>query len=77
MDRASERGAAAAEVRRMVRDVDDAVVSDIIRTGASAAEVPQAVLRGGGSLEDEASSKPHDLVNAVYAILQAEEHKRP
>ena len=36
MDRASERGATAAEIRRMVGDVDDAVASDIMRTGASA-----------------------------------------
>ena len=32
MDRASERGATAAEIRRMV---DDAVASDVMRTGAS------------------------------------------
>jgi hypothetical protein len=35
MDRASERGATAAEIRRMVGVVDDAVASDIMRTDAS------------------------------------------
>ena len=35
MDRASERGTTAAEIRRMVGVVDDAVASDIMRTGAS------------------------------------------
>ena len=43
MDRASERGATAAEIQRMVGDVDDAVASDIMRTGASAAQVSQAI----------------------------------
>jgi hypothetical protein len=71
----SKQPATAAQIRRMVRDVDDAVVSSIERTGASAAEVLQAVqwLRGGGGLEDEAGHEPHGAVKAVYEILQAEE----
>jgi hypothetical protein len=71
----SKQPATAAQIRRMVGDVDDAVVSSIERTGASAAEVLQAVqwLRGGGGLEDEAGHEPHGAVKAVYEILQAEE----
>jgi hypothetical protein len=62
-------------VRRMIGDVDDAVVSSIMRTGASEAEVLQAVqwFRGGGGLEDEPGHEPHGAVRAVYEILQAEE----
>jgi hypothetical protein len=47
--------AAAAEIRRMIGDVDDAVINSIERTGASAAQVLEAVqwFRGGGGLEDE------------------------
>lgn len=71
----SKQPATAAQICRMVGDVDDAVVSSIERTGASAAEVLQAVqwLRGGGGLEDEAGHEPHGAVKAVYEILQAEE----
>ena len=48
MDDESKQTATSAEIRHMVGDVDDAVVSSIERTGASAAEVLQAVqwLRG-------------------------------
>ena len=75
MDDESKQTATAAEIRHMVGDVDDAVVSSIVRTGASAAEVLQAVqwFRGGGGLEDEAGHEPHGAVKAVYEILQAEE----
>jgi hypothetical protein len=74
MDDESKQTATSAEIRHMVGDVDDAVVSSIERTGASAAEVLQAVqwLRGGGGLEDEAGHEPHGAVKAVYEILQAE-----
>jgi hypothetical protein len=79
MDGASEHGATAAEIRRMVGIVDDSVVSDIMRTGASAAEVLQAIqlFRGGGRLEDEAGHQPHGVVKAVYEILEAEEQEQP
>ncbi len=75
MDDESKQTATSAEIRHMVGDVDDAVVSSIERTCASAAEVLQAVqwLRGGGGLEDEAGHEPHGTVKAVYEILQAEE----
>ena len=53
MDDESRQTATAAEIRHMVGDVDDAVISSIMRTGASAAEMLQAVqwFRGGGGLE--------------------------
>jgi hypothetical protein len=79
MDNAGKRTVTAAEIRHMVGDVDDAVVSSIMRTGASAAEVLQAVqwFRGGGGLEDEAGHEPHGAVKAVYDILQTEEPLEP
>jgi len=71
----SKQAATAVEIRQMVGDVDDGVVSSIRRTGASAAEVLQAVqwFRGGGGLEEEPGHAPHGAVKAVYEILQAEE----
>ena len=56
-------------------DADDAVVSSIERTEASAAEVLQAVqwFRGAGGLEDEAGHEPHGVVRAVCEIPQVEE----
>lgn len=79
MDNASRQSATAAEIRHMLGDVDDAVVSSIMRTGATAAEVLQAVqwFRGAGGLEDEAGHVPHGTVRAVYDILQAEEPDEP
>jgi hypothetical protein len=75
MQHESKKPATVAEIRHMVGDVDDAVVNNIERTGASAAEVLQAVqwFRGGGGLEDEAGHEAHGVVRAVYDILQAEE----
>ncbi len=71
--------ATAEAIRRMVGDVDDAVVSSIMRTGASEADVLQAVqwFRGAGGLEDEPEHEPHGPVRAVYEILQAEEPLEP
>ena len=75
MQIASERPATAMEIRHMIGDVDDTVMSAIMATHASAAQVLQAVqwFRGGGGLEDEAGHEPHGAVRAVYEILQAEE----
>ena len=74
-----KRGPTAAAIRQLVGDVDDAVVSSIMRTGATHAEVLQAVqwFRGGGGLEDEPGHEPHGAVKAVYEILQAEEPGEP
>jgi len=63
----------------MIGDVDDAVINSIERTGASAAQVLEAVqwFRGGGGLEDEAGHEPHAAVRAVYDILQVAEAEEP
>ena len=72
-----ERGeaATASEIRAIVGDVDDVVVASIAGTGASAAEVLQAVqwFRGAGGLENEAGHEPHGAVREVYEILLAQE----
>lgn len=79
MDRTATTPATAEEIQGIVGDVNAAVVSGILRTEASAAEVLQAVqwFRGGGGLEDEAGHEPHGAVRAVYEILQAEEPPEP
>jgi len=71
--------ASAAEIRRIIGDVEDAVVNSIERTGASASQVLEAVqwFRGAGGLEDEAGHEPHAIVRAVYDILQAAEAEEP
>ena len=71
--------ASAAEIRRIIGDVEDAVVNSIERTGASASQVLEAVqwFRGGGGLEDEGGHEPHAAVRAVYDILQAAEAEEP
>jgi hypothetical protein len=75
MQNENREPATAAEIRGMVGDVDDTVISSILGTEASAVEVLQAVqwFRGAGGLEDEAGHEPHGAVRAVYEILQAEE----
>lgn len=79
VDNAGIRPASAAEIRSMVGDVDDLVVSQIMATGATAAQVLTAVqlIRGGGGLEDEAGHEPHGVVRAVFEILEAEEPEEP
>ena len=69
------RPATAAEIRRLIGDYDDAVVSLIMETRASAADVLRAVqwFRGSTPLEDEAGQEPHGAVRAVYEILKEEE----
>ena len=75
----SENPATASEIRAITGDVDDAVVTDILNTEASAAEVLQAAqwFRGGGGLEDEAGHEPHGAVRAVYEILLAQAPPEP
>lgn len=75
----SFKPASAAEIRHTIGDADDAVVSSVERTGASVAQVLEAVqwLRGGGGLEDEAGHEPHAAVRAVYDILEAAEAEEP
>lgn len=72
------RSATASEIREVVGDVDDSVVSRIIRTDATAAEVLLAVswLRGAG-LDEEGGHEPHGAARTVYDILVAEEPPDP
>lgn len=75
MEDEHKKPATASEIRGMVGDVDDSVISSIMETRASAADVLLAVqlLQGGGGLEDEAGHEPYGAIRAVYEILQAEE----
>ena len=79
MDNEPRQSATAEEIRHMIGDVDDAVIYNIERIGATAAEVLQALqwFRGAGGLEDEAGHVPHGRVKAVFEILQAEEPEEP
>ncbi len=71
----SQRPATAAEIRNLIGEYDDTVVSLILETRASPADVLQAVqwFRGSTPLEDEAGHEPHGAVRAVYEILKEEE----
>jgi hypothetical protein len=75
----SKKPASASEIRGMIGDIDDAVVTSILRTVATAAEVLQAAewFRGDRGLEDEGGHEPHGAVRAVYEILAAEEPDEP
>lgn len=75
----SRTPASASEIRGMIGDIDDAVVTSILRTMATPAQVLQAVewFRGDRGLEDEAGHEPHGAVKAVYEILAAEEPDEP
>lgn len=79
MQQKHTKAATAEEIQHIIGDVDDAVISSIMGTGASATEVLQAAqwFRGGGGLDDEPGHEPHDVVRAVYEILQAEEPTEP
>jgi len=71
--------ASASEIRGMIGDVEDSVVTSILRIAATPAEVLQAAewFRGDRGLEDEAGHEPHGAVRAVYEILSAEEPEEP
>ena len=71
--------ASASEIRSTIGDIDDTVVTSILGTAATAAEVLQAAewLRGDRDLEDEAGHEPHGAVRAVYEILAAVEPDEP
>jgi len=75
----SNKPANASEIRGMIGDIDDAVVTSILRTSATPAEVLQAAewFRGDRGLEDEGGHEPHGAVRAVYEILAAEEPDEP
>jgi hypothetical protein len=75
----SKTPATASEIRAIIGEADAAVVTSILRTEASPAEVLLAAewVRGDSGLEDEAGHVPHGAVRAVYEILSAEEPEEP
>jgi phosphohistidine phosphatase SixA len=67
--------ATAEEIAKLAANLDDAVVASIMRTGATATEVLEALqwLEDDEALEPDTGRQPHGVVRAVYEILQAEE----
>ena len=63
------------EIRNIVGDVDDAVISDIMRTGATEGEVLEAFLwtTSDEELGNEVERLPHGAVGAVVEILRSQE----
>jgi hypothetical protein len=63
------------EIRKIVGDVDDTVISDIMRTGATEGEVLEAFLwtASDEELGNEVARLPHGAVGAVVEILRAQE----
>jgi phosphohistidine phosphatase SixA len=64
----------AAEIRAILGHVDDVLLVDITRTGATAAEVQEAFTRLEG---EEARRAANDTVRAVMALLLAAELPSP
>ncbi len=71
----SQPPATAAEIRSIAGDLDDETVVAIIDTGATAAEVLEAVqwLKADDSLGEETGHTRSGAAGAVYAILLQEE----
>ena len=69
----SRKAATAEEIEKLVGDIDEPVVMSIMRTGATTAEILEALqwLEDDEALEP--GRQPHGAVRAVYEILQAEE----
>jgi hypothetical protein len=65
----------AAEVRKIVGDVDDAMLTAIIATGATAAEITEALLwvKADDDLGTDLEHSRRGVVGQVYEILQSEE----
>ena len=63
------------EIRKIVGDVDDDVVSNIMRIGATESEVLEAFLwtASDEELGDEVARLPHGAVGAVVEILRSQE----
>src|SRR5260221_13718685 len=63
------------EIRKIVGDLDDAVVTNIMRTGATEGEVLEAFLwtASDEELGNEVERLPHGTVGAVYEILKSQE----
>ena len=62
-------------IRKIVGDLDDAIISNILQTGATEDEVLEAFLwtTSDEELGNEVERLPHGTVGAVYEILQSEE----
>ena len=67
--------AGAMEIRRIVGDVDDAMLTAIIATGATAAEITEALLwvSADDDLGTDLERSRRGVVGQVYEILQSEE----
>jgi hypothetical protein len=67
--------ATADEIRKIVGDVDDDVVSNIMSIGATESEVLEAFLwtTSDEELGNEVERLPHGAVGAVVEILEAQE----
>ena len=63
------------EIRKIVGDVDDAVVTNIMRTGATAGEVLEAFLwtTSDEELGNEVERLPHGTVGADVEILTSQQ----
>jgi hypothetical protein len=63
------------EIRKIVGDLEDAIVTNIMRTGATESEVLEAFLwtTSDEELGNEVERLPHGTVGAVYEILKAQE----
>ena len=63
------------EIRKIVGDIEDAIVTNIMRTGATESEVLEAFLwtTSDEELGNEVERLPHGTVGAVYEILKAQE----
>jgi hypothetical protein len=63
------------EIARILGDADDPVVVSIMRTGATAAEILEALqwIEDDDALEPDTGRELHGEVRAVYEILKAEE----
>ncbi len=70
-----DRPATSAEIRDIVGPLDDAVLVEIIETGASASEVLEAFtwLSADDQVATETGRGPRGAVLRVYEILQREE----
>ena len=63
------------EIRKIVGDVDDDVVTNIMHTGATESEVLEAFLwtTSDEELGNEVERLPHGAVGAVVEILRSQE----
>ena len=62
-------------IRKIVGDVDDAIVTSILSTGATEGEVLEAILwiASDEELGNEVERLPHGTVGAVVEVLRTQE----